>query len=95
MDGDCTLHIRQAMASEDWQRASVLWDQYVDAVRQEISNGTCSGERMREAREFLDWARCIVLCVRAQAQERLRALHVAQRYDPAPAVPASFLRASL
>ena len=95
MDTQRTNHLRRAMASGDYQCVLRLWDEYAAGIRQEISRGTCTAARMAEAREFLDWARRVVLCVRAQAQNRLNAIHVAKQYGTAPSGPPSFLRTSL
>jgi hypothetical protein len=95
MDTRRADHLRKAMASGDYRNALRLWDEYAAGIRQEISAGTCTVARMAEAREFLDWARRVVLCARAQAQNRLNAIHVAQQYGPASSPPASFLRTSL
>jgi hypothetical protein len=50
---------------------------------------------MAEAREFLDWARRVVLCVRAQAQNRLNTIHVAKQYGAPPPLPPPSLRTRL
>jgi hypothetical protein len=95
MDTGRTNQIRRAVAAGDYPGALRLWDDYAAGIRQAICRGTCTKARMAEAREFLDWARRVVLCARAQAQNRLNAIHVAQQYGSAPSRPASFLHASL
>jgi len=95
MDTQRTNHIRRAVASGEYQNALRLWDDYAAGIRQEICHGTCTAARMAEAREFLEWARRVVLCARAQAQNQLNAIHVAKQYGPPPSRPASFLRTSL
>jgi len=95
MDTERTSHLRKAIASGDYGNALRLWDDYAAGIRQEIGRGVCTAARMAEAREFLDWARRVVLCARAQAQNRLNAIHVARQYGPAPSRPASRFRTSL
>jgi hypothetical protein len=95
MDTDRTSQLRKAIASGDFGRALRLWDDYAAGIRREIGCGTCTAARMAEAREFLDWARRVVLCARAHAQNRLNAIHVARQYGPAPSRPASLFRTSL
>ena len=82
MDSGRTHDIRIAVASGEWQAALRLWDVYSAGIREEIGSGTCSPARMAEARDFLDWAKRVVLCARAQAQNRLDTIHVARQYDP-------------
>jgi hypothetical protein len=95
MDTERTSHLRKAIASGDYRLALRLWDDYAAGIRQEIGRGACTAARMAEAREFLDWARRVVLCARAQAQNRLNAIHVARQYGQAPSRPASHFRTSL
>jgi hypothetical protein len=95
MDTQRTDDLRIAMAAGDYACALRLWDEYAAGIRQEISGGTCTAARMAEARDFLDWARRVVLCARAQAQNQLNAIHVAKQYGPDPSPPTSFLRTSL
>jgi len=90
-----TEHIRNAVASGDWQSALRLWDDYAAGIREEIRQRVCAPARLAEAREFLEWARGMALCASAQAQNRLNTIHVAKQYGPAPSPRASFLRTSL
>jgi len=87
--------IRKAVASGEWQAALRHWDAYAAGIRDEISRGVCTASRMSEAREFLEWAGRAVLCARAQAQNRLNAIHAARHYAPSPPRPPSSLRTSL
>jgi hypothetical protein len=50
---------------------------------------------MSEAREFLDWAKRVALCARAQAQQRLITIHAARQYGSQPSRPLSSLRKSM
>jgi hypothetical protein len=95
MDTPRTNQIRKAVVSADWPAALRLWEVYAAEIREEIGRGTCSQARMAEAREFLDWAGRVVLCARAQTQNRLNTIFVAKQYGPSPSRPPSFLRASL
>jgi hypothetical protein len=95
MDTPRTGQIRTAVASGDWRTALRLWDVYAAGIREEIGRGACSQARMAEAREFLDWAGRVVLCARAQTQNRLNTIFVAKQYGPSPSRPPSSLRTSL
>ena len=95
MDTNRTDPIRRAVVSGDWPAALRVWETYTAGIREEIHRGTCSQARMAEAREFLDWARRVVLCARAHAQNQLNNIHVARQYEPARLPPPSFLRASM
>jgi hypothetical protein len=95
MTTESTDHIRRAVVAEDWQTALRLWGDYTAGILAEIRRGTCTTARMTEARDFLEWARRVVLCARAQTQHRLDAIHVAKQYGPAPSRATRFLIASL
>jgi len=95
MDAERTNEMRQAVASGDWPTVLRLWEAYAAGILEEISRRTCTRERMAEAGEFLEWARRIALCSRAQAQTSLDRIHATQQYCRQPAPPRSSLRVSL
>jgi hypothetical protein len=95
MDTPRTDEMRRAVASGEWPAVLRLWEVYAAGIREEIGRGACTPARMAEAQGFLDWARRVVLCARAQAQTRLNAIHVARQYGPSPSRPPSSLRTSL
>jgi hypothetical protein len=78
--------IRQAVASGKYQRASLLWTDYVDRMKEELRGGSFSAERLAEVRGLVEWSRRVVLCARAHARDRLRRLQVAVEYE-APSSP--------
>jgi hypothetical protein len=88
-------NMQKAVASGDWPAVLRLWDVYAGGIRTEIGRGTCTPARMAEAREFLEWAKRIALCARAQAQNRLNAIHAARQYSPQRLPPPPLLRTSL
>jgi len=90
-----TDEMRNAVAAGDWQAVLRLWDAYAAGILDEIGRGACTPARLSEAREFLDWAKRVALCARAQTQQRLDAIHAVRQYDAQPARPRSSLRASL
>jgi hypothetical protein len=94
MDTGRTDDIRKAVASGEWQAALHHWEFYVAGIRAEIRRGACTPARMAEARKFLDWARRVALCARAQAQNRLNTIHAARQYG-SPSRPPSSLRTIL
>jgi hypothetical protein len=81
--------IRRAVASEDFLRATGLWNEYASLLHGEICRGVCTQAHMEEARELLEWSRRTVALARTHAQSRLDALRVAEQYlQRAPGSPA-------
>jgi len=95
MDTHRTDPLRIAVAAGDFRQVLRLWENYAAGVREEIGRGTCTKARIAEAGEFLEWARRVVLCGRAQTQNRLNAVHVASQYGAVSSRPSSLLRTSL
>jgi hypothetical protein len=95
MDNQPTDPIRQAVASGEFQRATLLWNEYAARIREEIARGICTEARMAEAGELVEWSRRVVLCDRARAQGQLTTIWVASQYGPANSPDASGLRASM
>jgi hypothetical protein len=87
--------LRQAVAAGDFAMVLRLWDEYAASILEEIGRGVCTQARMAEAGEFLEWARRVVLCNRAQAQNQLNTIHAARQYGSSPTPPPSQVRASL
>ena len=75
-----TTPIREAIASGDCARATLLWNDYVAAIRQEIVCGTCTHARITEAGDLLEWSRKVVHYQRARAQAQLGKMWVSSRY---------------
>ena len=78
--------LRHAIACGEYETAQSLWESFTAATLQEISSGVCPAARLTETRELIAWARQQAVCYRAQAQNQLNTLHVAQQYEP-PAAP--------
>jgi hypothetical protein len=95
MNTSPTDPLRQAVVSGDFPAVLRLWEEYAAAIREEIGRGVCTQARMAEAAEFLDWARRVVLCNRAQTQTQLNTIHAARQYGSSPTQPPSLVRASL
>jgi hypothetical protein len=95
MDNQRTNPIRQAVASGEFHRAAMLWNEYVNETREEINRGTCTQARMAETAELVEWSRRVALCDRAHAQGQLTTIWVASQYGPADLPQASYFRASL
>lgn len=77
--------LRQAVASGEFPRALVLWNQYVVRFAEALRQGEVTLGQWREVGEFVPWARRVALCARAYAHDQLNSLHVAARYgEPAP-----------
>jgi hypothetical protein len=87
--------IRHAVASGEFHRATLLWNEYVAEVLEEINRGTCTQARMAETAELVEWSRGVVLCDRAHAQSQITTMWVASQYGPADSPPASCFRTSL
>jgi hypothetical protein len=95
MEHQRTDPIREAVAAGEYQRATVLWNEYVTEVLEEINRGTCTQAVMEETAELLEWSRGVVLCDRARAQSQLTTLWVASQYGPTDSPRACCFRASL
>jgi hypothetical protein len=94
MDSGRTGEMRKAVAAGEWQAVLRLWQTYAGGIHEEIRRGTCTRARLAEAGEFLEWAKRVALCARAQAQHRLDAIHAARQYGP-DSRPVSSLQTSL
>jgi hypothetical protein len=95
MDNQRTDPIRQAVASGEFHRATLLWNEYVAEIREEIGRGACTQARMAETAELVEWSRVAVLCDRAHVQGQLTTIWVASQYGPTDLPPPSFVRANL
>jgi hypothetical protein len=88
--------IRQAVASGEFERARLLWNECTTGLAEELSNGCLSEARLFEVRDLVEWSRNVVMCSRAHLLGQLNCLHVAGEYKlgvPPPAcrlVSASF-----
>ena len=89
-----TEEMRKAVAAGDWPAVLRLWEAYNGGILEEIQQRTCTPARLAEARVFLDWARRVALCSRAQTQQRLNAIHAVREYSPQPERPRSTVRIS-
>lgn len=87
--------IRQAIASGEFDWATVLWSSYVNEIIDEINRGTCTQACMEETTELLEWSRSVVLCDRAHGQNQLSTIWVASQYGPGDSSADSFFRTSL
>ncbi len=75
-----TNPIRQAIASEEYERAAQLWTSLTVQVSKEIGDGTCTAATLSEIRDLVDWSRNIVACDLAHFQSQLTALWVESKY---------------
>jgi len=82
MDDQRTNSTRQAVASGEFHRATLLWNEYAAGIREEIGRGACTRARMAEAGELVEWSRRMVLCDRAHVQGQLTTIWVASQYGP-------------
>jgi len=80
-----TSRIRGAVASGEYQRALLLWNEYSARLQEELRVGSLTSGRLAEMRELMEWSRRVMLCARAHAQDQLNSLHVAAEYGVAPA----------
>jgi hypothetical protein len=61
---------RGAVSSGEFQRASLLWNDYAAERLVEARRGC--GDKLPEMRELMEWTRTVVVCARAQALRNLR-----------------------
>jgi hypothetical protein len=85
----CLEPLRQAVASGEFPRALVLWNEYVARFAGALQRGEVTLGQWREVEDFVAWARNLALCSRAYAQDRLNSLHVTDRYSQYPCSQAS------
>lgn len=72
--------IRAAVASGEFSKARLLWEQYGKEFHADVLRGPIPQSRLTEARELAEWTRMAALCARAHAQDRLNRIAVAQKY---------------
>ncbi|HMD70702.1 MAG TPA: hypothetical protein VKF41_05130 [Bryobacteraceae bacterium] len=72
--------IRQAVASGEFPKARLLWEEYGESFRTDRLRGPLPLSRLAEARELAAWTRMAALSARAHAQARLNQIAVAQKY---------------
>ena len=93
--GSLPQRIRKAVASGEFPKARLLWEEYGESFRAERKRGPLPLSRLAEARELAEWTRMAALCARARIQDRLNQIAVAQKYGwprelPKTTVAASF-----
>jgi hypothetical protein len=85
--------IRAAVASGDYERASILWNDYAACLREELGRGAFSAARLAEVRGLVEWTRSVVLCAHSHSRARLNQLQAAAKYDqPAPSQASRLLQ---
>jgi hypothetical protein len=72
--------IRKAVASGEFPKARLLWEEYGETFRADRSRGPLRLSRLAEARELAEWTRMATLCARSHAQAKLNHIAVAQKY---------------
>jgi hypothetical protein len=72
--------IRDAVASDEFSKARLLWEEYGELFRADILRGPVPQSRLAEARELAEWTRMAALCARARMRDRLNQIAVAQKY---------------
>jgi hypothetical protein len=72
--------IRDAVASGEFTKARLLWEEYGDTFRAARLRGPLPVDRLVEARELAEWTRMAALGARALIQDRLNQIAVAQKY---------------
>ncbi len=78
-------YIRDAISSEEYQRALAQWNDYAARLRRAIEAGTLSDDQMEEARALFEWSRGVLLGARAHLRDRYRQLEAAAAYNTRPA----------
>jgi hypothetical protein len=93
--GESAARIREAIAHEEYQEALGLWKAYASRWQEAVERGEASPEQMAEGCALAEWGRTVLLCARAQLQERWHVLHAAAVYGARPAPPPRLVRISL
>ena len=78
--GGLPQRIRKAVASGEFPKARLLWEEYGETFRTGRLRGPLPLSRLAEARELARWTRMAALSARAHAQARLNQIAVAQKY---------------
>ena len=82
--------IRHALEREEYARAAVLWEGWSRELSGRLATGTADPADWAATVELHTWSRGVLLCARAQYQDRLNSLRAAQaygsRWKPAPAI---------
>jgi hypothetical protein len=83
MDKTLVEQFRDSVSSNEFERASRLWNQYAAERLLEARRGC--GDRLSEMRELMEWTRTVAVCARAQAlhtlRTRLTEIHAAGTYS--------------
>jgi hypothetical protein len=91
-----TERIRRAVASGEFQKALVLWNDYAGQLQEALEQRRLSEPQLKEMGELVEWSRTVVLCARAQGQSLLSSLCAAGKYsDPVPRNEPRIVRISL
>ena len=83
MNCEIETRIRRAVESEEYAKATQLWDEYAQSIRTRIESGTASRQELADAGALLEWARTAVVCARSHSEARLRNLRGASAYGGA------------
>lgn len=78
------VSIRQAIDGGDFAAALELWNRYATGLREALAAGKLPEPSFAEASDLMAWSRPVLLCARAQFQDRLRTLVVARAYAGQP-----------
>ena len=84
MDNLPETHIREAVASGEFNRAQQLWGAYMIQLEDELSQGSFTETKLAQVRELMEWSRSAALCARRHAQDRLNSLLIAAEYVNPP-----------
>jgi hypothetical protein len=87
--------IRNAFASEEFETARRLWEEYAADIEKLIAAGRGSDQVLAEARGLIEWARRSVLSFQAHCSARLASARVAEIYTQIPDSFAHLLRTRL
>ena len=72
--------IRNAFASEEFDTARRLWEEYASGIERLIAAGKGSDQILSEARGLIDWARRSALQFQAHSSARVASARVAEIY---------------
>jgi hypothetical protein len=78
--GSLPQRIRKAVASREFSKVRLLWEEYGETFRADRRRGPLPLSRLAEARELAQWTRMATLCARAHAQAKLNQIAVARKY---------------
>jgi hypothetical protein len=77
--------IREAVASDEFEKALVLWNEYTGRLQEELQQHRLTAARLQEMGGLVEWSSSVLISARQRARDLLGNLCAAGKYaDAAP-----------